>query len=54
MALIIQSVKTCALGSPRPLFPSVPAEAGRRLVSAAAWAPVRPVQGRACTVSWLA
>ena len=32
MAPIIQSVKTCALGPPRPLSPSVPAVAGRQLV----------------------
>ena len=32
MALIIKSVKTCALGPPHPLSPSVPAVAGRQLV----------------------
>ena len=34
MALIIWSAKTCALGPPRPLSSSVPAEAGRLLVCA--------------------
>ena len=32
MAPIIWSVKTCVLGPPRPLSPSVPAVAGRQLV----------------------
>ena len=36
-----------------PLSPSVPAEAGCHLVSAAAWAPMCLIQGRAYTVSWL-
>ena len=40
IALIIRSVKTCTLGPPRPLSPSVPVEAGCLLVRAAAWAPV--------------
>ena len=53
MALIIWSVKTCALLPPRPLSPSVPAEAGRLLVWAVARAPMRLIQGRAYTVSWL-
>ena len=48
MALIIRSVKTCALGRPRPLSPRVPGEGGRRLVWAAAGAPMRLIQGRAC------
>ena len=34
MVPIIWSVKTCALGLPRPFSPSVPAEAGRLLVCA--------------------
>ena len=34
MALIIRSVKTCALGPPSPLSLSVPAEAGRLLWTA--------------------
>ena len=40
MAPIIESVKTCALGPPRPLSTSVPAVAGRELiiVRAAAYA----------------
>ena len=38
MAPIIESVKTCALGPPRPLSPSVPAVAGHQLVRAAAYA----------------
>ena len=52
MAPIIQSVKTCALGPPRPLSPSVPAVAGRQLVivRAAAYA---SNSGRTYTVSWL-
>ena len=50
MALIIWSVKTCMLGPPRPPSPSGPAEAGRRLVWAADWAPVQWIQGRAYTV----
>ena len=41
MALIIRNVKTCALGPPHPLSPSVPVEAGYHLVRAAAWAPMR-------------
>ena len=53
MALIIQSVKTCALGPPRPLSASVPAKAGGLFVSAVIWAPMLLVQGRAYTVSWL-
>ena len=52
MALIIWSVKTCALGPLCPLSPRAPAEAGRS-VWAAAWAPVHQIQGRVFTVSWL-
>ena len=53
MAIIILSVKTCMLGSPHPLPPNVPAEAGCGLVGAAAWVPMHLIQGRAYTVSWL-
>ena len=53
MALIIWSVKTYALGLPRPLSARVPVEAGRRLVSAVAWALMRLMQGRAYTLFWL-
>ena len=52
MALIIWSVKTYMLGPLHPLSHSVPAEAGH-LVWAVAWAPMRLIQGRAYTVSWL-
>ena len=38
MSPVILSVKTCALGSPRPLSPSVPVVTGRQLVRAAAYA----------------
>ena len=38
MAPVIWSVKTCALGPPRPFSPIVPAVAGRQLVRAAAYA----------------
>ena len=37
MALIIWSIKTCALGPPCPLSPNVPAVAGRQLVCSAAY-----------------
>ena len=48
MAPIILSVKTCALGPPRPLSPSVPAVAGRQLVIVRAAAYMHLIQGRAC------
>ena len=38
MAPVISSVKTCALGPPRPFPPSVPPFAGRQLVRSAAYA----------------
>ena len=53
MTLVIWSVGTCALGQPRLLSPSVPAEAGCLLVWAVVWAPVCLIQARAYTVSWL-
>ena len=55
MALIIWSVKICALGPQRPLSPSPPgtAEAGHLSVWAVTWVPMHLIQGRAYTVSWL-
>ena len=52
MAPVIESVKTCALGLPRPLSLSVPAVADHQLVivRAAAYA---SDSRRVYTVSWL-